>query len=119
MYLRKDRRKLIHVEQLLDMLHALSGDKRFEIIKEQYLASEDKEECDNMCLLLDMCEEEGMQKGLQEGLQKGMQKGILLAAQVIRLNSSGKSGSEISEELGVDLAVVEDILSSFYEPAEV
>lgn len=110
-YLRKDRRKLIHVEQLLDMLHALSGDRRFGIMKEQYLTIEDKEECNNMCLLLDMCEE--------EGIQKGMQKGILLAAQVIRLNSGGKDENEISRELGADLSVVEDILSSFRESAEV
>lgn len=68
-----------------------------------------------MCLLLDMCEEEGIQKGMQ----KGMQKGILLAAQVIRLNSGGKDENEISRELGADLSVVEDILSSFRESAEV
>lgn len=64
-----------------------------------------------MCLLLDMCEE--------EGIQKGIQKGILLATQVIRLNSGGKDENEISRELGTDLSVVEDILSSFRESAEV
>lgn len=89
----------------------LSGDRRFGIMKEQYLTIEDKEECNNMCLLLDMCEE--------EGIQKGMQKGILLAAQVIRLNSGGKDENEISRELGADLSVVEDILSLFRESAEV
>ena len=66
-HLRANTRKLIHVEQVLDMLKALSGDKRFEKIKESFLERENKEECDTMCSLLDMCEEEGIKKGIEIG----------------------------------------------------
>ena len=43
-HLRKDQREIIHVEQLLDMLRALSGDRRFDTIKEYYVNNENKEE---------------------------------------------------------------------------
>ena len=51
-----------------------------------------------MCLLLDMCEEEGMKKG------------ISLARKVIRLDASGKKADEIARELNVELSVVKEIL---------
>ncbi len=61
-YWKHENRQLIHVEQVLDMLEAFSDDKRFREIKEQYIESNDKEERDTMCLLLDMCEERGMEQ---------------------------------------------------------
>lgn len=97
-YLRKDSQRIIHVEQLLDMLYALSGDERFEVIKSRYLESNDKEECDTMCLLLDMCEEEGIQKG------------VSLAKQILQLNAKGKTAEEIADQLDVEMTMVEDIL---------
>ena len=105
-HLRKDEKKLIHVEQVLDLLHALSGDKRFESIKEIYLKSEDKEEQDNMCLLLDMCEEEGIKKGMK----KGKISGILLFEQVMKSEAEGKKAGEIAKELKEDVSVIEDII---------
>ena len=75
-YLKNEKRKLIHVEQVLDMLEAFSNDKRFHIINEQYIESNDKEERDNMCLLLDMCEERGMERGIQQGMEQGIQQGM-------------------------------------------
>ncbi len=100
MYLRKDRRKLVHVEQVLDMLHALSGDKRFELIKGRYLENDDKEERDYMCVLLDMCEEEGVKKG------------ISLVKRVVQLDIGGKKAEEIAEELGEEVFVIKDIVES-------
>lgn len=109
-HLRNNNHKIVHVEQVLDMLHALSGDSRFDMIKSQYMNSENKEECDRMCLLLDMCEQEGMKKGIQEGRKKGIQEGISLSRQVIRLDASGKKADEIAKELGLELGIVESIL---------
>lgn len=57
---------MIHVEHVLDMLEAFSDDKRFREIKEQYIESSNKEERDNMCLLLDMCEERGIERGMEQ-----------------------------------------------------
>ncbi len=65
-YWKHENRQLIHVEQVLDMLEAFSDDKRFRGIKEQYIESSNKEERDNMCLLLDMCEERGIERGKKE-----------------------------------------------------
>ncbi len=70
-YWKHENRQLIHVEQVLDMLEAFSDDKRFRIIKEQYIESNDKEERDTMCLLLDMCEERGMERGIERGIERG------------------------------------------------
>lgn len=86
------------MDQLLDMLYALSGDERFEVIKSRYLESNDKEECDTMCLLLDMCEEEGIQKG------------VSLTKQILQLNAKGKTAEEIADQLDVEMTMVEDIL---------
>lgn len=64
--------------------------------------SNDKEECDTMCLLLDMCEEEGIQKGIQQG--------VSLAKQILQLNAKGETAEEIADQLDVEMTMVEDIL---------
>ena len=71
-HLRKNNHKLIHVEQVLDLLQALSNDSRFQIIQEKYQNIENKKECDTMCLLLDLCEEDGIRKGVRKGMEDGM-----------------------------------------------
>lgn len=117
--LREDRREIIHVEQLLDMLSALSGDGRFDEIRESYVNSEDKEEGMNMCTLLDMCEKEGMKKGVKEGMKKGVKKGmkrgvkkgITLTKKVLQMDAQGRSMEEIAGELNVKGTVVKRILS--------
>ncbi len=105
-HLRQDKRKLIHTEQVLEMLEALSGDKRFEMMRKTYIQNEEKEECDRMCLLLDMCEEEGMQKGVQ----KGMQDGILLTKLVFKRQNEGLQPEEIAKAENIDLELVLKIL---------
>ena len=121
--LREDRREIIHVEQLLDMLGALSGDGRFVEIRESYVNSENKEEGMNMCTLLDMCEKEGMKKGVEEGMKKGVKKGvkkgmkrgvkkgITLTKKVLQMDAQGRSMEEIAGELNVKGTVVKRILS--------
>ncbi len=123
-HLRKDQREIIHVEQLLDMLRALSGDRRFDTIKEYYVNNENKEECNKMCLLLDMCEQEGIRKGRKEGIRKGrkkgirkgrkkgIQEGIFLFQKALRLEANGKTKKEIAKELKISLAMVENILGT-------
>ena len=68
-FFRYDQHKLIHTEQVLDLLEALSSDARFRKIKEAYQAyeEEEKEEINTMCLLLDMCENKGKSEGIIQG----------------------------------------------------
>ena len=71
-----------------------------------------------MCLLLDMCEEEGMQKGMQKGIQQGMQKGIqkglqdgiFLSKLVLKRRSEGLQPEEIARAENIDLELVLKIL---------
>ena len=106
------------------MLRALSGDRRFDTIKEYYVNNENKEECNKMCLLLDMCEQEGIRKGRKEGIRKGrkkgirkgrkkgIQEGIFLFQKALRLEANGKTKKEIAKELKISLAMVENILGT-------
>ena len=76
--MRRNKKKLVHVEQTLDMLNAFSGDRRFERIKDIYLEMEENEkgEKNNMCDLLDAVEEEGVKKGISQGISQGIREGI-------------------------------------------
>lgn len=65
-YWKRENRDLVHIEQVLDMLQAFSSDGRFKVIKDRYKELEDKEACNKMCLLLDMCEESGIEKGIEK-----------------------------------------------------
>ncbi len=79
------------------MLEALSGDSRFDLIKNQYINSENKEACDRMCLLLDMCEEEGVRKS---------EKKI-----AFNMKKKGYSDAVIAEILEVDINVIQQWVS--------
>lgn len=69
-HIRKDTRKLIHVEQVLDMLQAFSSDSRFQVMKDAYMELEKKGASATMCLLLDMCEEKGIERGIEKGMKQ-------------------------------------------------
>ena len=70
--LKTRNQKLRNPEEVLRMLYALSGDKRY---LENIQFMEDGEE-KSMCDLLDEAEMRGIQKGIQQGIQKGMQQGM-------------------------------------------
>lgn len=59
---------LIHVDKTLDLLRCITGDNRFERIMEEYdkLDDDKKGERTNVCLLLDIIEEEGFVKGINQ-----------------------------------------------------
>ena len=101
-YLKNEKRKLVHVEQVLDMLEAFSSDKRFQLIKQRYMTSENREECDNMCLLLDMCEERGIERGIERGMKE--------KAQSIARNLLGiLDNSTIATVTGLSVEAVEQL----------
>ncbi|MCM1172544.1 MAG: hypothetical protein NC393_10530 [Clostridium sp.] len=102
--LRDNEQKLVHVPQVLDMLDALSGDNRFEEMKQCYNGCDEtiKEEGVNMCELFDMVEEDGIKKGLK------------LGADIFKVVRSGiNDNNEIAEICNCKVEDVENVRQSF------
>ena len=107
-YLRNNTQPLLHVEQVLDMLHALSGDNRFQTVLDHYKILdnlEEKEKKNQMCLLLDIVEEEGISKGISKGISQGTNK----ASQICKKIQKGKSPEIIAEEIEEPLYYVQRV----------
>lgn len=94
-------RKIIHPQEYLDVMHAFTNDRRYLEIAESIQKYEEKGEEMNMCILLDMREEEGLKKGMQKGMQKGVKKGELfkMIELVMKKLEKGKKLEEIADAL--------------------
>ncbi|MCM1288635.1 MAG: hypothetical protein NC240_10030 [Clostridium sp.] len=106
--LRDNEQKLVHVPQVLDMLDALSGDNRFEEMKQCYNCCDEtkKEEGVNMCELFDMVEEDGIKKGIKQGLKLG--------ADIFKVIRSGiNDNNEIAEICNCKVEDVKNVRQSF------
>ena len=104
-YFRNNEQELIHVEHVLDLLHVLSGDSRFGVIKKRYEDMEESEkgECKKMCLLLDAIEEEGIEKGIKKGRKEG--KAEEKEANIKKLAAYYmNNASSLSKEKAMDMA---------------
>ena len=68
--------QLDHPEAFLDWLSAVTNDRRYRKAKELIETTEGKGGKIDMCVLLDMYEERGIEKGIAQGEARGMAKGI-------------------------------------------
>mgnify|MGYP002748043947 CR=1 FL=1 len=68
--------ELDHPEAFLDWLSAVTNDTRYRKAKELIEETEGKGGKINMCVLLDMYEERGIEKGIAQGEARGIAKGI-------------------------------------------
>ena len=68
------KQRIVHLESLLLMLQALTGDRRYLKILRS-MTEEDKKGEMTMCELLDKYENRGIQKGIKQGIQQGIQQG--------------------------------------------
>ena len=68
--------ELDHPEAFLDWLSAVTNDRRYRKAKELIEKTEGKGGKINMCVLLDMYEERGIEKGIAQGEARGIEKGI-------------------------------------------
>ena len=68
--------ELDHPEAFLDWLSAVTNDTRYRKAKELIEETEGKGGKINMCVLLDMYEERGIEKGIAQGEARGIEKGI-------------------------------------------
>jgi len=75
-----DKKFIGHIEELLMLMSAMTGDKRFEEIIDEANAKE----VVNMCEVLDIVEARGIEKGREEGIEKGREEGADL---ISRLNT--------------------------------
>ena len=79
-----DKRSIGHIEELLMLMSAMTGDKRFEEIIDEANAKE----VVNMCEVLDIVEARGIEKGIERGREEGIEKGREEGADLIsRLNT--------------------------------
>ena len=79
-----DKRSIGHIEELLMLMSAMTGDKRFEEIIDEA----NTKEVVNMCEVLDIVEARGIEKGIERGREEGIEKGREEGADLIsRLNT--------------------------------
>ena len=78
-----DKKSIGHIEELLILMSAMTGDKRFEEIIDEA----NTKEVVNMCEVLDIVEARGIEKGIEKGREEGIEKGREEGADIIsRLN---------------------------------
>ena len=75
-----DKKSIAHVEELLMLMSAMTGDKRFEEIIDEA----NTKEVVNMCEVLDIVEARGIEKGIEKGREKGREEGADI---ISRLNT--------------------------------
>ena len=66
--------ELDHPEAFLDWLSAVTNDTRYRKAKELIEETEGKGGKINMCVLLDMYEERGIEKGISQGISQGIEE---------------------------------------------
>lgn len=66
------RRKVAHPMEYLDLMHAFTNDSRYEKIAENLQENGKESEEINMCIMLDMLEESGIEKGRREEMSHGI-----------------------------------------------
>ena len=75
-----DKKSIAHIEELLMLMSAMTGDKRFEEIIDEA----NTKEVVNMCEVLDIVEARGIEKGIEKGREKGREEGADI---ISRLNT--------------------------------
>lgn len=96
------KQKIVHLEALLLMLRALTGDNRFEEIIPDMQEEQERTGGINMCELLDKYERKGMEAGIVAGANK-------LGKLITILMAEGKSDAVMQ------VANDEKVRESYYE----
>ena len=91
-----DKRSIGHIEELLMLMSAMTGDKRFEEIIDEA----NKKEVVNMCEVLDIVEARGIEKGREEGADLISRLNTILAKEgnldkIIKANTDKKYRNEL------------------------
>ena len=68
-----DETSIAHVEELLTLMSAMTGDNRFEEMINDFKGKEKV----NMCEVLDRVEARGIEKGIEKGIEQGIKRGTI------------------------------------------
>ena len=120
--------KIEHIDEVLNLMSAMTSDNRFEEVIEEVHEKEAKYMCEVIDIMLNkgwqeaidsgkqqgMQQgmqkgmqkglEEGMQKGLEEGIQKGLEEGIQKGAEIEKKNIA-----ETMKKKGLDIGLIMEI----------
>ena len=91
-----DKKSIAHIEELLMLMSAMTGDKRFEEIRDEA----NTKEVVNMCEVLDIVEARGIEKGREEGADIISRLNTILAKEgdldkIIKANTDKKYRNEL------------------------
>lgn len=92
-YVPRDKQKIKHVDEVLKLLSAMTGDRRYENLLEG------ERKVDNMCEVAERLE----QKGIEKGIEKGRTEDIK------RMLRNGKNAEEIAAFCGYNLEEVKAV----------
>lgn len=111
-YMHDRSRIVVHPQEYLEIMHAFTSDGRYRIVAEKVREREEKGEKFNMCILMDLAEEEGMKKGMKEGFGKGREKGLKEVNLLnIRLAADGRT-EDIIQAAG-DMVLQEKLMEEY------
>ena len=115
-YIPYDSTEIKHVDALLKLFAALTGDDRYTMVLQEM--SENKLEVHSMCDTLDRVEEIGIKKGIKKGVKQGIEQGTRQEeARIIRnMRANGMEIHEIARLTGVGIETVEGIIDNRISP---
>ena len=100
--------KIEHIDEVLNLMSAMTSDNRFEEVIEEVHEKEAKYMCEVIDIMLNNGWQEaidsGMQKGLEEGMQKGLEEGIQKGAEIEKKNIA-----ETMKKKGFDIGLIMEI----------
>ena len=98
-----DETTIEHVEELLTLMSAMTGDNRFEETINDLKGKENI----NMCEVLDRVEARGIEKGIEQGIEKGIEQGRI----------EGRLEGRQEGTINTLISLVNDGILSVYEAA--
>ena len=97
-YVPDDAREIKHVDEVLKLLSAMTGDTRYqEYINERSVK--------NMCDVATRLENRGIEKGIEKGIEQG-EKNLIL-----KMSDKGVSAEKIAEMTDYDVETVKEIIA--------
>ncbi len=103
-YVPDDAREIKHVDEVLKLLSAMTGDTRYqEYVNERSVR--------NMCDVATRLENRGIEKGIKQGIKQGIEQGIEQGERnlIIRMLSNGASVEELAKTTGYDETFIRNI----------
>ena len=92
--------KIEHIDEVLNLMSAITNDNRFEEVIEEVHEKEAK----YMCEVIDIMLNKGWQEAMEEGIQKGLEKGIQEGAEIEKKNIA-----QVMKEKGFDVGLIMEV----------